>query len=153
MNVLVTGAFGNVGRSTVDELLRQGHSVRCLDLKTPSNKRAARKLNGLAEVVWGDLRNPEEMAAAVCDQDAIVHLAFIIPKLSATGVECESHPTWAEEINVGGHAQSAAGCADPRQTTQDHLHLVGARLRTDTTPTASPQGLRSSAGRGTLFST
>jgi len=53
-------------------------------------------------VVWGDLRRPEDVAAAVRDQEVVVHLAFIIPKLSATGVESEVRPAWAREINVGG---------------------------------------------------
>jgi len=39
MNVLLTGAFGNVGLSTLEELLRQGHQVRCFDLKTRANEK------------------------------------------------------------------------------------------------------------------
>lgn len=101
-NVLVTGAFGNIGLSTLEELLRQGYRVRCFDLKTKANEKAARRLRGQIEVVWGDLRRPEEVAVAVQDQDAVIHLAFIIPRLSATGFECEEHPDWAWEINVGG---------------------------------------------------
>jgi nucleoside-diphosphate-sugar epimerase len=34
--------------------------------------------------------------------DAVVHLAFVIPNLSATGVSSESEPEWAHTINVGG---------------------------------------------------
>ena len=102
MRVLVTGAFGNIGTSTVRELLAQGHWVRCFDLQTPANERAARRFGGLAEVVWGDLRRPEDLARAVADQDVVIHLAFIIPKLSATGVGCEDRPDWAREINVDG---------------------------------------------------
>ena len=102
MRVLLTGAFGNIGTSTVKELIKQGHTVRCLDLKTRANKRAARRLRGQAEVAWGDLRRPEDVAAAVHGQDVVIHLAFIIPKLSATGIESEKRPDWAREINVAG---------------------------------------------------
>lgn len=102
MRVLVTGAFGNVGQSTVQELVRQGHTVRGFDLKTRLNEKAARKLVAEVDVVWGDLRRPDDVAAAVRDQEAVVHLAFIIPKLSATGFESEEHPDWAREVNVGG---------------------------------------------------
>jgi UDP-glucose 4-epimerase len=102
MKVLLTGAFGNVGMSALEELLRQGHAVRCFDLRTKANKKAARRFGGQVEVVWGDLRCPEDVAAVVRDQEVVVHLAFIIPKLSATGVDCEEHPDWAREINVGG---------------------------------------------------
>jgi UDP-glucose 4-epimerase len=102
VNVLLTGAFGNVGTSAIGELLKQGHRVRCFDLKTKPNEKKALKYGDRIEVVWGDLRNPDDVAAAVCDQDVVVHLAFIIPKLSATGFESEDRPDWAREINVGG---------------------------------------------------
>ena len=102
MKVLVTGAFGNIGMSTVAALLADGHQVRCFDLPTGRNKGLARTLSRSAEVVWGDLRRPGDVAAAVSGQDAVAHLAFIIPKLSATGVQSERRPAWAEAINVGG---------------------------------------------------
>jgi len=102
MNVLLTGAFGNVGTSTLEELVKRGHTVRCFDLKTRANERTAQRFRSQIEVVWGDLRCPGDVAAAVRDQDVVVHLAFIIPKMSATGVESEARPDWAREINVGG---------------------------------------------------
>jgi len=102
MKVFLTGAFGNVGTSTLEELIKQGHTVRCFDLKTRANEKTARRFKGQMEVVWGDLRSPEDIAAAVRDQEIVIHLAFIIPKMSATGVESEERPDWAREINVGG---------------------------------------------------
>jgi len=102
MRVLVTGAFGNIGRSTLEELIKKGHHVRCFDVRTRANERTARNYKGQVEVVWGDLRRPGDVAAAVTDQEAVIHLAFIIPKLSVTGFESEDHPEWAREINVGG---------------------------------------------------
>ena len=102
MNVLLTGAFGNVGTSTLEELVKQGHQVRCFDLKTKANEKKARRFGGQIEVGWGDLRRPDDVVAAVRGQDVVVHLAFIIPKMSATGVESEARPDWAREINVGG---------------------------------------------------
>lgn len=102
MNVLLTGAFGNVGTSTLEELIRHGHHVRCFHLKTKANKRTAKRFEGTMEVVWGDLRQPEVVADAVRGQDVVVHLGFIIPKMSATGVESEKRPDWARQINIGG---------------------------------------------------
>jgi len=102
MRVLLTGAFGNIGTSTLQELLRQGHTVRCFDLKTRANERTARRFGDGIEVVWGDLCRLQDVAIAVRDQEVVVHLAFIIPKLSATGIESEAEPDRAREINVGG---------------------------------------------------
>ncbi len=102
MKVLLTGAFGNVGMSALAELLRQGHTVRCFDLRTKANEKVARRFGNRIEVIWGDLRRPEDVAQAVEGQDVVVHLAFIIPKLSATGIESESQPDLAYQVNVGG---------------------------------------------------
>ena len=96
MRVLVTGAFGNVGTYAVDELLRRGATVRCLDIPSRASKRKARPYAGKIDIIWGDIRNMKVMARAVQGVDAIVHLAFIIPPKS------EQRPTWAETINVGG---------------------------------------------------
>jgi nucleoside-diphosphate-sugar epimerase len=129
MKVLVTGAFGNIGRSTIEELIGQGHTVRCFDIKTRANEKAARQLNGQVEVVWGDLRSPDDIAAAVRGQDAVIHLAFIIPKLSATGFESEDHPDWAREINVGGTRNlveaMAAQSKSPRLLFASSYHIYG----------------------------
>jgi UDP-glucose 4-epimerase len=103
MKVLLTGAFGNVGTSALDELLKTGHhQVRCFDLQTPVNVKIAKRCGNKIEVAWGDLRKPEDVAVAVRDQEVVIHLAFVIPKMSHTGVESESRPDWARAINVGG---------------------------------------------------
>lgn len=129
MNVLVTGAFGNVGTSTVKELIRQGHSVCCFDVRTRANERTARKLGAQVKVVWGDLRCAEQVVAAVRDQDVVIHLAFIIPKLSATGFESEEHPDWAREINVDGTRNlieaMAAQPQPPRLLFASSYHIYG----------------------------
>jgi UDP-glucose 4-epimerase len=102
MKVLVTGSFGNIGEGTVRELLNQGHQVRCFDVPSRVNRKKAARLGNQAEIVWGDLRNPQDVAVAVEGADLAIHLAFVIPKLSATGIGCEDQPDWAWEVNVGG---------------------------------------------------
>jgi len=96
MNVLVTGAFGNLGTRATKCLISKGHHVRCFDLKTAPNEKRARRLGGKVEVVWGDIRRPDDVAAAVRDQDVVVHLSFILPPGT------DDRPEWAREINVGG---------------------------------------------------
>lgn len=102
MKVLLTGAFGNIGTATLEELITRGHQVRCFDVPTKANRKLARRFKGKAEIFWGDLRSPGDTAAAVNGQDVVVHLAFVIPKLSATGINSEDDPGWARDVNVGG---------------------------------------------------
>jgi nucleoside-diphosphate-sugar epimerase len=96
MRVLLTGPFGNIGSHTTAELIRQGHQVRTFDLRTPRNEKTSRRLNHQHEVHWGDLRDAAAVNAAVQDQDAVVHLAAVIPP--ATNEQLDV----AEQVNVGG---------------------------------------------------
>ena len=71
MRVLLTGAFGNVGRSTLDELISQGHQATCFDIWTEENERAAQEYGDRVRFVWGDLRNADEVAKAVQGQEDV----------------------------------------------------------------------------------
>ncbi len=127
--VVVTGAWGNIGQSTLAALLAQGHQVRAFDLPTKRNLRLARRYADRVEVVWGDLRDPEAVMRAVQGQEAVVHLAFIIPKLSVTGVESEKAPDLAEAVNVGGTrnvlAAMQAQAQPPRLIFTSSVHVFG----------------------------
>jgi len=129
MRVLLTGAFGNIGVSTLEALLEQGHAVTCFDVKTRANAKRARRFKNRVKVVWGDLRNPEDVAQAVRGHDVVVHLAFVIPTYSVTGVGCEERPDWAWEINVGGtrHVIEALQALPepPRLIFASSLHVYG----------------------------
>jgi len=129
MKVLITGAFGNIGWSATEELLSRGHDVRCFDLKTKENLKLAKKIKGEAESVLGDLRNPEDVALAVQDRDVVVHLAFVIPRLSSTGGNSEEEPEWAREINVGGTQNLIqaikAQPKPPRMLFASSFHIYG----------------------------
>jgi len=129
MKVLLTGAFGNIGSATLEELLRRGHEVRCFDMRTKANERVAKRFAGQVEVVWGDLRQPEQVEAAVRGQEVVVHVAFVIPYLSATGVRSEEAPEWARAINVGGTQNVIAAIKaqpqPPRLLFTSSLHIYG----------------------------
>jgi nucleoside-diphosphate-sugar epimerase len=129
MKVLLTGAFGNIGSSTLDELLMRGHQVRCFDVATRANLKKARRYARRAEIVWGDLRSPEQVSAAVQDQDVVVHLAFVIPHLSVTGIKSEDEPEWARAINVGGTQNVIdairAQPRPPRLLFASSMHIYG----------------------------
>ena len=96
MKVLVTGAFGSVGIYALKELIREGHKVRALELKTKANEKVYEKFKSDIEIVWGDITNKGDVARAVKNQDVVIHLAFVIPPLS------EEKLNWAWEINVEG---------------------------------------------------
>ncbi len=96
MKILLTGAFGNVGLSTLEELIIRNHDIRVFDLKTKKNKKLANKYKKYIEVFWGDIRNFKEVEHAVSGCDTIIHVAAIIPPLA------DKKPKFAETINVGG---------------------------------------------------
>lgn len=96
MRVLLTGPFGTIGTRVLNELLARGHNVSCFDLATKLNRKIAKKYNGRINMIWGDITDVASVNAAVSNQDAVIHLAAIIPMLS------ETNPTLAEKVNVQG---------------------------------------------------
>jgi len=133
MQVLVTGAFGNIGHNTVEALLARGHSVRCFDLDTPANRLAAltlaKRYGDRVDTLWGDLRRPDDVAQAVEGQQAVAHLAFLVPKLSATGQGSEDKPDLAWAVNVDGthNLLNAMRAQSPRARIvfTSSLHVYG----------------------------
>ena len=83
LRILVTGAFGNLGTATLDELIASGHHVRAFDRRSLRNRRLAARYGDRIEVVWGDIRSPEAVRRAAAGQERVLHLAFIIPSVSA----------------------------------------------------------------------
>ncbi len=96
MNILLTGAFGNVGLSTLKELLYKGLNVRVFEVYNRKNRKVAKKFKNKIDIVWGDLRSKEDVESAVKEQDVIIHLAAIIPPLA------DDNTSLADAVNVGG---------------------------------------------------
>lgn len=96
MKILVTGAFGNVGSSTLNELLKRGHEVKVLERDTQQNRLTAKRYKRRADIRFGDILNVRDVGDAVAGMDAVVHLAAVIPPLA------DRKPGLAEYINVGG---------------------------------------------------
>lgn len=129
MNILLTGAFGNIGLSTLDELLARGHWVRCFDLPSRANIRKASAYAGRVQLHWGDLKDPRAILNALTGADVVIHLAFVIPALSVTGRGSEEDPRWSFEINVGGTRNLIealkAQAAPPAILFSSSLHIYG----------------------------
>ncbi len=96
MQVLVTGAFGNLGVRTVEALIRRGHRVRCFDLPTRRNKLLALKFGNAVDLCWGDITDQQDVEAAVLNQDAVIHDAAILPPAA------EKFATLSEKVNLEG---------------------------------------------------
>ncbi len=136
LNILVTGAFGNVGRSTVAACLAEGDSVTVLEADTKRTRRLARSLarpwsgRGPApRIMLGDVRDPEIARRAVAGQDAVLHLAALIPPAA------DRNPGLARSINVGGTAtliEAARACAGgahmPRFVLASSVAAYGDRI-------------------------
>lgn len=96
MKVLLTGAFGNVGRSTLNQILEKNHEVTVFEVKNAKNIRLYHKYRHWTDIVWGDVRDFEQVRSAVRGKDAVVHLAAIIPPLA------DLKPDLARSVNVEG---------------------------------------------------
>ncbi|MCB1291269.1 NAD(P)-dependent oxidoreductase [Mycolicibacterium sp.] len=122
--ILVTGALGLVGRSTVAHLARQGAPVVATDLHTPANRRAA--LPGIP-VRWADLTDPAQVAEllSAVRPATIIHLAAMIPPM------CYSRPALARAVNVdatGNLLEAAATLAErPRFIQASSIAVYGPR--------------------------
>jgi dTDP-L-rhamnose 4-epimerase len=79
MNVLLTGGAGFIGSHTTDALLAKGHRVRILDNLDPQihivDDEFPRYLSRHAELVKGDVRDPDAVTTALNDIDIVYHLA------------------------------------------------------------------------------
>ena len=94
MKVLITGGAGFIGSTLARRLVADGHTVRVLDnLETgsPDNLIAG------IDLLEGDIRDPQAVAAAMAGMDAVAHLAAMVSV--AISVE-EPRRCW--DVNVVG---------------------------------------------------
>ena len=94
-SVLVTGAYGLVGRPLVDRLVADGFKVIATAHRTVKPR-----LPAAVDVRSVDLTQPAHVKALVADVSptAIVHLAAVIPP------QCYANPTLARKVNVDATA-------------------------------------------------
>jgi dTDP-L-rhamnose 4-epimerase len=77
--ILVTGGAGFIGSHIVDALLERGHEVRVLDAFLPAAHRSRPDyLDPRAELVEGDVRDPETIARALDGVTAVCHQAAMV---------------------------------------------------------------------------
>lgn len=94
--VLVTGAFGMVGRQTVLRAAASGRPVVATSRDSTANRKAARHFPPNVTAYWADLTDADDtrtMIAAVAPA-AIIHLAAVIPP------DIYRNPALARRVNV-----------------------------------------------------
>src|SRR5437762_9963004 len=80
MRILITGGAGFIGSHLADDLLERGHNVRVLDsliAQVHGDGPIDRPpyLHPAVELQRGDVRDPEAVARALTDVDAVFHFA------------------------------------------------------------------------------
>ena len=78
--ILITGGAGFVGSHLADGLLLAGHRVRILDDLTPQvhQNGAPEYLSPAAELIVGDVRDPNRLREALAGVDVIFHFAATV---------------------------------------------------------------------------
>ncbi len=108
--ILVTGAFGQVGRRCAQILLDRGRTVVATDLRTDKTLAAEAELSqggGTLIPAYIDLLDAEAVRELVATHrpEAIIHLAAVISPQSYR------HPALARRVNVGGTENLLAAAA------------------------------------------
>ena len=114
MLVLVTGATGFLGRRVVHELLDRRHQVRCL-VNVPGRERIFDHRS--VDVHYGDILDPDSLAAAFSDVEAVVHLVAIIRPTRRLTFDL---------VNRQGTANVVAAAKEARVREFHHVSAVGA---------------------------
>ncbi|MGA9360368.1 MAG: NAD(P)-dependent oxidoreductase [Mycobacterium sp.] len=94
MQVLLTGALGNIGLATLETLTKEGHGVVAFDLESHRARNLASGFDGRARFVWGDITDSESLRDALQGVDAVIHLAAIIPPYA------DRAPELARRVNL-----------------------------------------------------
>jgi len=137
MEILVTGGFGNVGRSAVKACIAAGHNVTILESPQAMAKADAGLRKMLrspwrdCRVLFGDLRKPDNVRKALSSfgkgPDALIHLAALIPPAA----DQDEAKTW--EVNVGGTKNLIEACLSlpkpPRFVLASSIATYGDRLK------------------------
>jgi uronate dehydrogenase len=130
--VLVTGAAGIVGRLMRPRLARPDRVLRLLDVQPIAPAAPGEQV----EIVTGSVTDPEVMAAACRDVDALIHLG---------GISREDSWERILDVNIDGtHTvlEAARRAGVPRVVLASSNHAVGFR----TVGEAGPAGLPADSG-------
>lgn len=96
--VLITGASGTVGSALLEQIMdyENLYDVTVFDMDTKRNRRKFKKYKGRINCMLGDITDPLAVEKICMKQDAVIHLAAIIPPLA------DKNTSLAYRVNVLG---------------------------------------------------
>jgi nucleoside-diphosphate-sugar epimerase len=143
MKILITGAFGNIGKAVIEEARKRHHEVIVFEIDNKKTRKVAKSYKKEIErVIFGDIRSVESVREAVQESEAIIHLAAIIPPASKKNRELTIAVNFEGTVNLINAIKetkrnvpfiftSSASVMGPTQlsdrvvTRNDHLVLTG----------------------------
>jgi UDP-glucose 4-epimerase len=97
MEILITGAFGNIGSAVIKEAIKRNHEIIVFEIDNKKTRKTARKYRNKAkDVIFGNIQDFETVKKAVKESEAVIHLAAIIPPLS------KKNRQLTMDVNLGG---------------------------------------------------
>ena len=128
MRIFVTGASGWIGSTVVPELIGAGHQVLGLARSDDSAKAVAAMG---ADVLRGDLTDPEVLRAGALDSDGVIHLAFIPGRPgfeAAVRADAAAIETFAATLAGSGRPLLVSGAtiATPGRPSTERDELIAA---------------------------
>jgi len=101
MKILITGAFGNIGKAVLEESYKRGHEIIVFEVENKKTHKNARNYRQkIKTVLFGDIQNFEDIKKAVRNCDAVIHLAAIIPPISKKCRELTMDVNYGGTINL-----------------------------------------------------
>lgn len=96
--ILLTGASGTVGYAVLKELcsVKNRYEVTVFDVRSSKTIKKLKPYSDEITIVYGDIRNDDDLIKISYNQDVIIHLAAIIPPLA------DEKPGFSYQINVDG---------------------------------------------------
>lgn len=96
MKVLLTGGAGTVGHHALIQLLHAKHTVTVLEIKTRKSEKILKPYMDRINLVWGSITDKKIVESVIFDQDAVIHLAALIPPYT------DNHKNETKKINYTG---------------------------------------------------
>jgi nucleoside-diphosphate-sugar epimerase len=104
---VVTGGGGFIGSHIVEELLRQGETVKIIDNFSTGKRENTQPFSGRAEIIEADISESRDLAQFVKGADYVIHQAAI-PSVPKSIID----PVKSHQANVNGTLQLLVACRD-----------------------------------------